>query len=267
MTAYRQGCGRQKGTLIKMAELRFADVCMVYGDGIIALEHVSFNIRQGEFVFLIGRSGAGKSTVLKLADALESPTSGEIYLDGVATGALPRTQLPYYRRKFGIMDSDVGLLEDRNILENVLLALKATGHYGKKAKETAWHACGITGISNKALFFPAQLSGGERARAMLARAIVGSPRILLLDEPTANLDGESSWDFMRLLNRLNQEVGMTVVATSHDHQMVSVMKKRVITLSAGRVVADERSAIYNMRAADILEERRVLNERQNRAIR
>ncbi len=250
-----------------MAELRFADVGMVYGDGIIALEHASFRIRQGEFLFLIGRSGAGKSTVLKLAGALEKPTSGEIYMDGVAIGALPRAQLPFYRRRFGIMDSDVGLLEDRNVLENVMLALKATGHYGRKAKKTAWHACGITGISHKALFSPAQLSGGERARAMLARAIVGSPQILLLDEPTANLDGESSWDFMNLLNRLNQEVGMSIVAASHDHQMVSVMKKRVITLSAGSIVADERSAIYNMRAADILEERRVLNERQNGAIR
>lgn len=250
-----------------MAELRFADVGMVYGDGMIALEHASFRIRQGEFLFLIGRSGAGKSTVLKLAGALEKPTSGEIYMDGVATGALPRAQLPFYRRRFGIMDSDVGLLEDRNVLENVMLALKATGHYGRKAKKTAWHACGITGISHKALFSPTQLSGGERARAMLARAIVGSPQILLLDEPTANLDGESSWDFMNLLNRLNQEVGMSIVAASHDHQMVSVMKKRVITLSAGSIVADERSAIYNMRAADILEERRVLNERQSGAIR
>ncbi len=249
-----------------MAELRFVDVGRVYGDGNIALEHVSFDIRQGEFLFLIGRSGAGKSTVLKLASTLERPTYGEVYLDGVALGALPRAKIPFYRRKFGIMDPDVGLLEDRSIFSNVLLPLRAMGYFGRRAKKIAQHACGITGIAHKMDRYPGQLSGGERARAMLARAIAPSPQILLLDEPTANLDGESSWDFMRLLEELNQG-GMTVLAASHDHQMVSVMKKRVITLSAGNVVADERRAIYNMRAADILEERRVLHERQKRSIR
>jgi len=249
-----------------MAGLRFADVRMVYENGMIALEDISFNVPNGEFVFLTGRSGAGKSTILRLAGIMMQPTAGEIYLDNVALGALPKGQIPYYRRKFGIMDLDVGLLPDRTVLENVLFSLHATGHFWGKARRAAEHACELAAIGHRKTSYPHQLSGGERAKALLARAIAGNPQVLLLDEPTANLDEENSWDFMCLLEQINN-LGITVLTASHDHQMVSVMNKRVITLAAGKIVADERKAIYNMRAADIMEERRVLYERQRKSVR
>ncbi len=249
-----------------MAGLRFAEVSMFYGDDHIALEDITFNVPNGEFVFLTGRSGAGKSTVLKLAAALFQPTKGEIYLDNVCLGALPKARIPEYRRKYGIMDTSVGLLPDRSVLENVLFPLHVTGHFWGGAKKLARSACEAAQIGQRMNHYPHELSGGEKARAMLARAIVGSPEILLLDEPTANLDPEHSWDFMCLVEQINH-MGITVLAASHDHQMVSVMNKRVITLAAGRIVADERKAIYNMWAADAVEERRVLHERARKSIR
>lgn len=249
-----------------MAGLRFAEVGVVYGDDGIALEDITFNVPNGEFVFLTGRSGAGKSTVLKLAGALMQPTKGEVYLDGVCLGALPKAQIFEYRRKYGIMDTSVGLLDDRTVLENVLLPLHATGHFWGKARRAARAACETAQIGQRMDHYPHQLSGGEKARAMLARAIVGNPEILLLDEPTANLDPEHSWDFMCLLEQINN-LGITVLAASHDHQMVSVMNKRVITLAAGRIVADERKAVYNMWAADAAEERRILHERARKSVR
>ena len=213
-----------------MAEIRFVNVSKVYDEDIIALERASFDIGQGEFLFFIGRNGAGKSTALKLLTGQETVTGGEVYMNGSSVSALNKKQLPYFRRQFGIMKPDLGLLRNRSILDNIIFSLRATGHYGRKMEE-------------------------------LARAISGNPRILVLDEPTANLDPDSSWDIFCLLEELNRQ-GMTILAASHDREMVSVMRKRVITLSAGRVVADERRAIYNAMAADILEERRVLNERQ-----
>lgn len=249
-----------------MAGLRFAGVGMRYGEDVIALEDITFNVPSGEFVFLTGRSGAGKSTVLKLAAGILMPTEGEIYLDGVCLGTLPKARIPEYRRRYGIMDTEVGLLPDRTVLQNVLFPLHATGQFWGRAKRAAKAACEAAEISHRMDHLPHQLSGGEKARALLARAIVGNPEVLLLDEPTANLDHEHSWDFMCLVETLSRR-GITVLAASHDHQMVSVMKKRVITLAAGRIVADERKAIYNMWAADAVEERRVLNERAGKSIR
>lgn len=244
-----------------MARIRLVNVNKIFPEEIIALEQASFEIGQGEFLFLIGRNGAGKSTVLKLICGQERPTSGEIYMDGVSLGALPKRQLPYFRRQFGIMKQELGLLKDRTLEENIRFSLQATGHFGRKQEEAAAKALALTGMQGKRDAYPGELSGGEYAKALLSRAISGQPQILILDEPTANLDGDSSWDIMCLLEELNRR-GMTVIAASHDREMVSVMRKRVITLAAGRIVADERRAVYNAVAADILEERRVLNERK-----
>ena len=244
-----------------MAEIRFVNVSKVYDEDIIALERASFDIGQGEFLFFIGRNGAGKSTALKLLTGQETVTDGEVYMNGSSVSALNKKQLPYFRRQFGIMKPDLGLLRNRSILDNIIFSLRATGHYGRKMEELARASLGITGMLHKMNAYPDELSGGENAKALLARAISGNPSILVLDEPTANLDPDSSWDIFCLLEELNRQ-GMTILAASHDREMVSVMRKRVITLSAGRVVADERRAIYNAMAADILEERRVLNERQ-----
>lgn len=244
-----------------MAEIRFANVSKVFDEDMIALEHASFDIAQGEFLFFIGRNGAGKSTVLDLLCGQESPTSGEIYFRGMAVNALPKEQIPFFRRNFGIMKQELGLLRNRTVLENIVFSLQATGHFGKKMERAALEALGAVGILHKKDCYPGELSGGESAKALLARAISGGSQILVLDEPTANLDPDSSWDFFCLLETLNRQ-GRTVLAASHDREMVSVMRKRVITLSAGRIVADERRAVYNAVASDILEERRVLHERK-----
>lgn len=244
-----------------MAEIRFVNVSKVFDEDVIALEHASFEIGQGEFLFFIGRNGAGKSTVFRLLMGQEAATSGEIYINGISVNAIRRRKLPYFRRQFGIMRQELGLLSDRTVWENLIFSLRATGHWGRALNRVAGDALEMTGMSHKRDAYPRELSGGETAKVLLARAISGSPRILVLDEPTANLDGDSSWDIMCLLEELNRR-GMTVLAASHDREMVSVMRKRVITLSAGRIVADERRAIYNTMASDILEERRIRNERQ-----
>lgn len=244
-----------------MAIIRFVNVSKVYDEDLIALERVSFEIGRGEFLFFIGRNGAGKSTLLKLLSGQEIPDSGEIYMNGVSVNALGRRQMPYFRRQFGIMKQELGLLPNADVWDNIIFSLRATGHSGKKMEASALKALEITGMLHKMHARPEELSGGEAAKALLARAVSGSPEILILDEPTANLDPDSSWDIMCLLRELNRQ-GMTILAASHDREMVSVMRKRVITLSAGRIVADERQAIYNAMASDILEERRVLDERK-----
>lgn len=244
-----------------MAIIRFMNVSKVYDEDLIALEQVSFDIGRGEFLFFIGRNGAGKSTVLKLLSGQETPTSGAVYMNGVSVNALSRRQLPFFRRQFGIMKQDLGLLSNADVWDNLIFSLRATGHSGRRMEEAAMKALEITGMLHKMHAYPGELSGGEIAKALLARAVSGSPEILVLDEPTANLDPDSSWDIMCLLKELNRQ-GMTILAASHDREMVSVMRKRVITLSAGRIVADERNAIYNAMASDILEERRVLDERK-----
>lgn len=248
-----------------MAEIKFENVNKVFSGEAIALENVNLEIYQGEFVFFIGRSGAGKSTVLRLLSGQMPVTSGEIYVNDKKVSALNKYQLPYFRRQFGLMEPGIGLISSRTVQDNVAIAMYVTEQKIRGMKKRVMQALGEVGMQSKADFYPNQLSGGEIAKVQLARALSTRPRILIADEPTANLDPDNSWDLMCLLDEVNR-AGVTVLVASHDRELVTIMRKRVVTLSAGVVVADERRAIYNSMASDILEERRVLNERAERAL-
>lgn len=248
-----------------MALISFQNVTKRYENEFLALERADFQIGKGEFVFFIGRNGAGKSTVLKLISGQIFPTEGTVTVKGEDTASLTKAQKPVFRRQFGLMAPEVGLVPGRTVYENIALALRVSGKGGWKLKDRVEHAMSLTGSLACRDKQAENLSGGETARALLARALVMEPEILVADEPTANLDPDHTWDFMCLLEQLNRS-GLTVLVSSHDREMVSVMRKRVITLAAGRIVADEKKAIYNSKASDIFEERRILNERAGREL-
>lgn len=245
-----------------MAEIIFEQVTKMFGEE-TALENVSFQIEKGEFVFFIGKSGAGKSTLLNLIMKQEEVTSGHIYVSGRQLDGMNRKKTPEHRRRLGIMSSEFGLLNDRTVYENIRLTLLATGRHVPKMKNEILRVLGLVGIAGKFQSYPKELSGGEQARALLARALAVEPEILIADEPTANLDPDAAWDLMLLLREINRK-GMTVLVASHSRELVSIMKQRVITLVAGVVVADEKRAIYNQKAVDIYEERRIREERRRK---
>lgn len=242
-----------------MAEIIFEHVTKMFQDA-VALEDVSFQIDKGEFVFITGKSGAGKSTLLNLIIKQEEVTSGHIIVAGKRVETLKKNRVPYHRRRFGIMMQDIGMLEGMTVYENIYLSILATGHLDRNAKKYIMGVLGSVGIAGKANAYPRELSGGELARALLARALSVGPEILLADEPTANLDPDAAWDLMLLLQEINRK-GMTVIVSTHARELVTIMKKRVLTLVAGALVADEKQAVYNQKAMDIFEERRVLEER------
>lgn len=255
-------CFFKKG--IRMIEIVFDHVTKMFRDE-IALEDVTFEIEKGEFVFITGKSGAGKSTLLDLLMKQKEVTSGQITACGKRLDLMKKNKIPYYRRKIGIMSPEIGMLGDRTVYDNIMLALMAAGKDNGNMKKKILNALGSVGIAGKAEAFPNELSGGEQARALLARALSTEPQILLADEPTANLDPDAAWDLMQLLNEVNYR-GITILVASHARELVTIMKKRNITLVAGTVAADEKNAIYNPIATDIFEERRILEERQKKKV-
>ena len=243
-----------------MEEVIFEHVTKYFQDE-IALDDVSFRIEKGEFVFVTGKSGAGKSTVLRLILKQEEVTQGEIRVAGARLSDMTRDMIPYHRRRLGYMSADVGLLQDRNVYENLELAMYAVEKSRRQAKKEIARVLGIVGLADKASSYVNELSGGEAARIMLARALLVRPQVLIADEPTANLDADAAWDMMLLLKELNHR-GMTIVVASHSRELVSILKQRVLTLVSGVLVADEKRAIYNQKAMDIFEERKISEKRE-----
>ena len=242
-----------------MAQIVFDHVTKKFKEE-IALENISFEIDKGEFVFIIGKSGAGKSTLLNLIMKQEEATSGQIIVEGRRLDTMPRQRVPYHRRRLGIMSSEVGLLKDRSVCDNIKLAMLATENAKKHMHEKSIKLLGLVGLASKYQAYPNELSGGEQARVLLARALSVQPEILIADEPTANLDPDAAWDLMQLLEELNYR-GMTVLVASHARGLVTIMKRRCITLVAGRLAADEKRSIYNQKAMDVFAERKILQER------
>ena len=241
-----------------MAQIVFDHVTKKFKEE-IALENISFEIDKGEFVFIIGKSGAGKSTLLNLIMKQEEATSGQIIVEGRRLDTMFRERVPYHRRRLGIMSSGVGLLKDRSVCDNIKLAMLATENAKKHMHEKSIKLLGLVGLASKYQAYPNELSGGEQARVLLARALSVQPEILIADEPTANLDPDAAWDLMQLLEELNYR-GMTVLVASHARGLVTIMKRRCITLVAGRLAADEKRSIYNQKAMDVFAERKILQE-------
>ena len=214
----------------------FDRVAKRYPGGNEALSEVSFEVARGEMVFLTGPSGAGKSTLLKLIALLERPSRGQVVVDGRSLGPLARRAVPAHRRSVGVIFQDNRLLNDRTVIDNVMLPLAIAGAPVAEAHKRARAALELVGLAGKEPMVPITLSGGEQQRVGIARALVSRPPLIIADEPTGNLDPDLSLEIMRLFERLNQ-VGTTVLIASHDHRLIARLGKRVISLKGGRVIA------------------------------
>ena len=210
---------------------------------VVALENVSLDIERGEFVFLVGTSGSGKSTLMKLLMREELATSGEIFVDKKNVVKLQQKEVPYLRRALGVIFQDFRLLEDRTVYENVAFAMQVIEAPKHLMQKSVGAVLDIVGLSDKAKNFPGQLSGGERQRVAIARAIVNDPKIVIADEPTGNLDPETSWDIMDIFQRINA-AGTTIIMATHDKNIVDHMYRRVIELEHGHIIRDESRGGY-----------------------
>jgi cell division transport system ATP-binding protein len=228
------------------AVVSFADVGKRYESGDVALDDVSFDIFPGEFVFLVGASGSGKSTTMRLLIKESEPTSGEIRVAGRDLAKIPRGRVPYYRRNLGVVFQDYKLLPNRTVHDNVAYALQVTGGSRREIRNKVPDILRLTGLSTKLHNYPDQLSGGEQQRVAIARAFVNHPPLLIADEPTGNLDPETSIGIMQLIYRINR-TGTTVLVATHDVAMVDQMRRRVIELAQGRIVRDEQAGAYAAR--------------------
>jgi cell division transport system ATP-binding protein len=224
--------------------LIFQDVSKEYGK-FKALENISFRVGEGEFVSLVGRSGAGKSTLLKLLLREEQPTKGKVFFQGIDIGTFEDSELPLYRRRIASVFQDFKLLPSKNVFENVAFAMEAAGKSKEEIAEDVPQALDIVGLKGKEAQFPHELSGGEKQRVSIARALVQRPEVLLADEPTGNLDPIHAWDIINLLIKIN-ELGTAVILATHSQEVVNALKRRVITLADGSVISDEEKGTYKV---------------------
>lgn len=206
---------------------------------------VNLNIGKEEFVFLVGPSGAGKTTLIKLLYREEIPTKGKVVVDRVNVAELDAHQTPFLRRNIGVIFQDFKLLPKRTVYENVAFALRVTGAPRSAIRRKAMQSLELVGMLRRANSFPDELSGGEKQRACIARAIVNNPPILLADEPTGNLDPATSWDILQLLDKINKR-NTTVLVATHNKNIVDEMKKRVVELEGGRIVRDQQLGMYHV---------------------
>jgi cell division transport system ATP-binding protein len=225
------------------AMIVFDSVRKVYEPNVAALTDVSFVIEKGDFVFVVGASGSGKSTVIRLVLKEIEPTSGKIVVGGRDLTRLKRSKVPYLRRNIGCVFQDFKLLPDRSAAENVAYALKVQGEGTSSIRRKVPEVLNLVGLAHKMSSLPDELSGGEQQRVSIARAVVNHPPLLICDEPTGNLDPDTSVGIMQLLYRINR-AGTTVVMATHDREMVDKMRRRVIALDDGRLARDERRGGY-----------------------
>jgi cell division transport system ATP-binding protein len=224
--------------------IKFENVTMAYRkDGNPALNDVSFEIADGEFVFLVGQSGAGKSTILRLLIREESAQAGTVLIDDINIGMLPEKEVPKLRRNIGMVFQDFRLLPEKTVSENVAFALQVLNKSPDEIKQTVPAVLDLVGLLDKANRRPEQLSGGEQQRVAIARALVNRPAILMADEPTGNLDPDTSVEIMRLLDQINK-AGTTVIMATHDAGIVDQMRKRVIEITGGAIIRDQAQGVY-----------------------
>ena len=219
--------------------IEFKNVSKKYGTGTVAVDNANFTIEKGEFAFLIGNSGSGKSTIIKMMLKEEEPSSGNIFINGRDITKIKPSKVPYLRRSMGIVFQDFRLLPDKTVYENVAFAMYVVRASQKHIRRQVPMVLSLVGLSQKAKMYPNELSGGEQQRVALARAIVNNPSMLIADEPTGNLDPNTAWDIMELVNDINLR-GTTVVVATHAKDIVDKMNRRVIRIEHGNIVRDEK---------------------------
>lgn len=219
------------------------DIHKVYANGVTALNGINVDIKQGEFVYIVGPSGAGKSTFIKLMYREEKPTSGKIVIGDTDLSEIKERKVPYLRRNIGVVFQDFKLLPKLSVYENVAFALEVIEESPKNIRKRVMEVLEMVGLKNKARFLPSELSGGEQQRVSIARAIVNHPKIVIADEPTGNLDPETSWDIMRTFEEINSK-GTTIIMATHSKDIVNTFKNRVIAIEDSVIVRDEQRGEY-----------------------
>ena len=219
-------------------------VSKTYKNGVNALYDVNLKIDQGEFVYIIGPTGSGKSTLIKLLDGEEIPTKGKVEVTGINVGKLKHSKVPLYRRNIGVVFQDFRLLERKTVFENIAFALEVINVPKERIRKRVREVMNLVGLDDKGSSFPQELSGGQQQRVAIARAIANKPKILIADEPTGNLDQQKSDEIMTLLEKINREEKTTILMVTHDITLVNKHRKRTIALEAGHIVADMNEGGY-----------------------
>jgi cell division transport system ATP-binding protein len=224
--------------------IELCDVSLVYPNGVQALTHINLRVGRGDFVFLVGASGSGKSTLIKLLYREFIPTEGKVIVAGQDVTVIPRSAVPYLRRRLGVVFQDFKLLPQKTVWENLAFVLRVTSVPRREIRKRISEALDLVGMMHRCDSFPNELSGGEQQRAAIARALVNNPPILIADEPTGNLDPDTSWGIIQILSRINDR-GTTVLVATHDNQVVDRLMRRVVALDGGVIVRDEDNGTYN----------------------
>ena len=224
--------------------IRFTDIYKAYDNGTKALKGISFQINDGEFVFLVGPSGSGKSTIIKLITAEVAPTDGRLMVNGYNLNTIKPRQVPYMRRTLGVIFQDFRLIDKKTVYDNLTFAMRAVGASPREIRRRIQYVLELVGLENKANRRPDELSGGEQQRVPTARALVNNPQVIVADEPTGNLDPQRSLEIMMLLEKIN-ELGTTVLVVTHEKELVNRFSKRVIAIENGRLISDETGGYYD----------------------
>jgi cell division transport system ATP-binding protein len=223
--------------------IEMSDVSKTYPNGVAAVNGLNVKIKQGEFVYVVGPSGAGKSTFIKMMYREERPTSGNIVVNGISLPKLRNTKVPMFRRNIGVIFQDFKLLQTLTVYENVAFAMEVIEKHPVEIKKRVMEVLDLVGLKHKVRMLPSELSGGEQQRVSIARSIVNSPKVVIADEPTGNLDPETSWDIMNIFEEINKR-GTTVIMATHNKDIVNNMKHRVIAIDGGKIVRDEQRGEY-----------------------
>lgn len=228
--------------------IEFRNVSKVYNNGTEALHNINLKVEKGEFVFIVGSSGAGKSTFLKLITCEERPNEGQVLIDGQDISHIRKGKIPYVRRKMGLVFQDFRLIDHMTVYDNVAFAMRVVGASPKTIKKRVPYILGLVGLQHKAKHYPTEMSGGERQRVGLARALVNNPSMIIADEPTGNIDPALSYEIVDLLSAINER-GTTVLMVTHEHSLVKHFHKRIIQIHSGEIVADTAAISKEQQAA------------------
>lgn len=225
--------------------IRFENVTKYYTENDLAVENINLSVHAGEFVSIVGHSGSGKTTLIRLLLGEIKPSSGNIWFDDFDVDALKSDELPVYRRRIGVVFQDFRLLPNKTAFENVAFAMEAAGKTDEEIVSDVPHALELVGLGHKARSFPSEMSGGERQRLAIARAIINQPEVILADEPTGNLDPTSTFEVVEILKKVN-DLGTTVILTTHNKGIIDALGKRVVTLEKGKMIKDDKHGRHSM---------------------